>query len=59
MAYAVARMQKMKVGNLSGLESHNRRKIKNHTNKDIDIERSHLNYDEVLLAVFSQEECGT
>lgn len=57
MAYAFARMQKMKVLNLSGLESHNRRKIKNHTNKDI--ERSHLNYDEVLLAVFSQEEAYT
>lgn len=45
MAYAVARMQKMKVGNLSGLESHNKRKTKNHTNKDIDVTKSHLNYD--------------
>uniref|UniRef100_UPI00352B1D40 MobV family relaxase n=1 Tax=Aerococcus urinaeequi TaxID=51665 RepID=UPI00352B1D40 len=45
MAYAVARMQKMKVGNLSGLESHNRRKTKNHSNRDIDVTKSHLNYD--------------
>lgn len=45
MAYAVARMQKMKVGNLSGLESHNKRKTKNHTNENIDVTRSHLNYD--------------
>lgn len=45
MAYAVARMQKMKVGNLSGIENHNRRKTKNHANKDIDVTKSHLNYD--------------
>ncbi|SPT64670.1 Plasmid recombination enzyme [Aerococcus viridans] len=45
MAYAVARMQKMKVGNLSGLESHNKRKTENHSNKDIDVSKSHLNYD--------------
>ena len=45
MAYAVARMQKMKVGNLTGIENHNKRKTKNHANKDIDIERSDLNYD--------------
>lgn len=45
MAYAVARMQKIKVGNLTGIENHNKRKTKNHTNKDIDIERSHLNFD--------------
>lgn len=45
MAYAVARMQKMKVGNLSGLESHNKRKTKKHTNKDIDATKSPLNYD--------------
>lgn len=45
MAYIVARMQKMKVGNLTGIENHNKRKTKNHTNKDIDIERSHLNFD--------------
>src|SRR5699024_2300597 len=45
MAYAVARMQKMKVGNLPGIENHNKRKTKNHANTDIDVERSYLNYD--------------
>ncbi|MGK0724687.1 MobV family relaxase [Aerococcus urinaeequi] len=45
MAYAVARMQKMKVGNLKGIENHNKRKTKNHTNQDIDVTKSHLNYD--------------
>ena len=45
MAYAVARMQKIKVGNLTGIENHNKRKTKNHTNKDIDVTKSHLNYD--------------
>lgn len=45
MAYAVARMQKMKVGNLTGIENHNKRKTKNHANKDIDVTKSHLNFD--------------
>ena len=45
MAYVVARMQKMKVGNLTGIENHNKRKTKNHANKDIDVTKSHLNYD--------------
>jgi len=41
----VARMQKMKADNLVGIGNHNQRKTKNHSNKDIDVERSHLNYD--------------
>ena len=45
MAYVVARMQKMKVGNLKIIENHNKRKTKNHINKDIDVTKSHLNYD--------------
>lgn len=45
MAYVVARMQKMKVGNLTGIENHNRRKTKNHSNRDIDVTKSHLNFD--------------
>lgn len=45
MAYAVARMQKMKVGNLTGIENHNKRKTKTHANKDIDVTKSHLNFD--------------
>ena len=45
VSYMVARMQKMKADNLVGIGNHNQRKTENHSNKDIDIERSHLNYD--------------
>lgn len=45
MSMIVARMQKMKSGNLIGSGNHNQRKTKNHSNKDIDKSKSHLNYD--------------
>ena len=45
MSYLVARMQKMKVGNLGGAYRHNERVFENHSNKDIDTSRSHLNYE--------------
>lgn len=45
MSYIVARMEKMKVGNLGGDYRHNERIFKNHSNKDIDTSRSHLNYE--------------
>ena len=45
VSFVVARMQKMKADNLVGVGNHNQRKISNHSNKDIDVERSHLNYD--------------
>ena len=45
MSYIVARMEKMKVGNLGGAYRHNERIFKNHSNKDIDSNRSHLNYE--------------
>ena len=32
----VARMQKMKSGNLGGIERHNQRTFENHSNPDID-----------------------
>ena len=35
----------MKVGNLGGAYRHNERIFENHSNKDIDTERSHLNYE--------------
>ncbi|HEO3643113.1 TPA: plasmid recombination protein, partial [Streptococcus agalactiae] len=41
----VARMQKMKVGNLGGAHKHNERIFEKHSNKDIDTSRSHLNYE--------------
>ena len=34
----VARMQKMKSGNLGGIERHNQRTFENHSNPDIDPE---------------------
>ena len=45
MSFAVARMQKVKSGNLVGVGNHNQRNTDNHSNKDIDVERSQLNYD--------------
>ncbi len=45
MSYVVARMTKYKSGNLGGAYRHNERIFKQHSNKDIDIERSHLNYE--------------
>ncbi|KRM32776.1 mobilization protein [Lactobacillus intestinalis DSM 6629] len=45
MSYLVARMQKMKAGNLVGMGNHNQRLTDNHLNKEIDTERSYLNYD--------------
>src|SRR5699024_2929810 len=35
----------MKAGNLVGMGNHNQRLTDNHSNKDIDTERSYLNYD--------------
>lgn len=45
MSKIVARMEKMKAGNLGGIQRHNQRETENHSNKDIDVTRSHLNYD--------------
>ena len=47
MSYIVARMEKMKSQNLGGIQKHNQREFENHSNKDIDVSRSHLNYDVV------------
>jgi len=45
MAKIVARMMKLKAENLKGIEVHNQRETDRHSNKDIDVERSVLNYD--------------
>lgn len=45
MSKIVARMEKMKAGNLGGIQRHNQRETDNHSNKDIDVSRTHLNYD--------------
>ena len=38
-------MQKMKAGNLVGIGNHNQRKSENHSNKEIDVSKAHLNYE--------------
>lgn len=45
MAKMVAHLGKMKIGNLQGIEKHNKRLFKNHSNPDIDVAKSYLNYD--------------
>lgn len=45
MSFVVARMEKRKANNLGGLQNHNDRKTENHSNKDIDKNKSDLNYD--------------
>lgn len=45
MSFAVARMTKLKADNLVGIGNHDQRKTTNHSNEDIDVSRSHLNYD--------------
>lgn len=45
MSFLVAHMQKLKKNNLKGIIDHNERNSDIHSNTDIDISRSHLNYD--------------
>ena len=44
MSYAIIRNQKYKRENLKGVFRHNERKNENYSNKNIDKEKSHLNY---------------
>ena len=44
MSYAIVRNEKLTRAEINGKGSHNDRKAKNHTNKDIDPTRTHLNY---------------
>lgn len=45
MSYLACVMKKMKKENLFGMQKHNQRESKNHNNKDIDKNKSDLNYD--------------
>lgn len=45
MSFVVARMTKLKADNLVGIGNHDQRRTTNHSNEDIDVSRSHLNYD--------------
>lgn len=49
MSKLVARMEKMKSGNLGGIQRHNQREFDKHSNQEIDVERSFLNFDLVNL----------
>ena len=44
MSYAIIRNQKYKRENLKGIFRHNERKNENYSNKNIDKEKSYLNY---------------
>ncbi|WP_228143799.1 plasmid recombination protein [Moraxella pluranimalium] len=42
--YEMAHVQKFTKGNMQGLSIHLDRKTENHSNKNIDTERTHLNF---------------
>lgn len=44
MSYAIVRNEKLARDEINGNGTHNDRKAKNHSNKDIDSSRTHLNY---------------
>ena len=44
MSYAIVRNEKLTRAEVNGKGTHNDRKAKNHSNKEIDISKSHLNY---------------
>lgn len=45
MSYAILRVAKHSMGSVSGVQKHNQREYKNHSNLDIDKSKSYLNYD--------------
>ena len=44
MSYAIVRNEKLTRSQAQGSAVHNDRKAKNHSNKEIDISKTHLNY---------------
>lgn len=56
MSYLVCHMQKLKAGNLGGIQRHNQRETSNHKNKDIDKDRTYLNYDLINKQRISYQE---
>ena len=59
MSMIAARMQKLKAGNLTGIGNHNQRKGQNHSNQEIDPNRSHLNYELVNRTEHYQKDIQT
>ena len=45
LSHLVCHMGKFTGGNVGGLQKHNQRENKNYGNENIDISKSHLNYD--------------
>lgn len=45
MSYLVCHVQKFKSNDVGGMQRHNQRETEGHKNKDINNEKSHLNYD--------------
>lgn len=45
MSYLVCHVQKFKANDVGGIQRHNQRETEGHKNKDIDNDKSHLNYD--------------
>ena len=55
MAFAVVHMQKIKAGGIRGIQSHIHREHKPRTNPDIDVSRTHENYDVLCCRNFVQQ----
>ena len=54
MSYAIMRIEKRNASNISGMCSHNERKTENHSNTDIDIERTKDNYSLIKCDNYKQ-----
>ena len=56
MSYAIMRFEKRHAENLKGMENHNERKTENHSNKEIETDKSHLNYDLISCSNYKEAE---
>jgi archaellum component FlaC len=54
MSYAIMRFEKRHAENLKGMENHNERKTENHSNKEIETDKSHLNYDLISCSNYKE-----
>ena len=55
MSYAIMRLEKRNSSNIVGMFRHNERKTENHSNKDINKELSHLNYQLIDCDSYSEK----
>ena len=54
MSYAIMRFEKRQATNVKGMENHNERKTENHSNEEIETDKSHLNYDLVSCSNYKE-----